>query len=110
MPRSAGGPWSGCRLRSARWERRWWGGRGEAGCPPPWPVRDPPALRFVPPVASAQVKTAVLLAGLWADGPVTVEEPAQSRDHTERMLGAFGANLSIAGRTVTMHPAGQLRR
>ena len=67
------------------------------------------ALRFVSPVASAQVKTAVLLAGLWADGPVTVEEPAQSRDHTERMLGAFGANLSIAGRTVTLHPGGQLR-
>ena len=67
------------------------------------------ALRFVSPVASAQVKTAVLLAGLWADGPVTVEEPAQSRDHTERMLGAFGAHLSIAGRTVTLHPGGQLR-
>lgn len=45
------------------------------------------------PVASAQVKTAILLAGLWADEEVRVAEPAPSRDHTERMLGAFGADF-----------------
>lgn len=56
------------------------------------------------PVASAQVKTALLLAGLWADGPVTVEEPARSRDHTERMLRAFGANLDVEGTRVTLTP------
>ncbi|OGK76882.1 MAG: 3-phosphoshikimate 1-carboxyvinyltransferase [Candidatus Rokubacteria bacterium GWC2_70_16] len=67
------------------------------------------ALRFASPVASAQVKTALLLAGLWADGPVTVEEPAPSRDHTERMLVAFGARLSAAGGAVTLHPGGSLR-
>jgi 3-phosphoshikimate 1-carboxyvinyltransferase len=45
------------------------------------------------PVASAQVKSALLLAGLSADGPTTVIEPALSRDHSERMLRAFGADL-----------------
>lgn len=46
------------------------------------------------PVASAQVKSAVLLAGLAADGVTRVSEPSISRDHTERMLGAFGAEIS----------------
>ncbi|HSQ22163.1 MAG TPA: 3-phosphoshikimate 1-carboxyvinyltransferase, partial [Coriobacteriia bacterium] len=53
------------------------------------------AVRFVSPVASAQVKSAVLLAGLRADGTTTVTEPARSRDHTERMLPAFG--VPVAG-------------
>ena len=53
------------------------------------------ALRYATPVASAQVKSAVLLAGLWADGPVTVTEPAPSRDHSERMLRGFGAGVTI---------------
>jgi 3-phosphoshikimate 1-carboxyvinyltransferase len=43
------------------------------------------------PVASAQIKSAVLLAGLYADGPTTVIEPRPSRDHTERLLQAAGA-------------------
>jgi 3-phosphoshikimate 1-carboxyvinyltransferase len=67
------------------------------------------ALRYRSPVASAQVKTALLLAGLWADGPVTIEEPARSRDHTERMLGAFGARLSVEGHAVTLAPGASLR-
>jgi len=49
------------------------------------------------PVASAQVKSAILLAGLNASGTTSVIEPASSRDHTERMLKAFGANISIRG-------------
>jgi len=53
------------------------------------------AVRFASPVASAQVKSAVLLAGLRADGTTTVTEPARSRDHTERMLPAFG--VPVAG-------------
>jgi 3-phosphoshikimate 1-carboxyvinyltransferase len=62
-------------------------------------------------VASAQVKSAVLLAGLHAEGGVTVVEPELSRDHTERMLGAFGVVLSFApegrhGRRITLS-AGQ---
>lgn len=67
------------------------------------------AIHHVSSVASAQVKSAVLLAGLGADGPVTVEEPAPSRDHTERMLAAFGARLAVAERTVTISPGGVLR-
>ncbi len=45
------------------------------------------------PVASAQVKSAILLAGLYADGPTVVHEPGPARDHTERMLAAMGANI-----------------
>ncbi|PYN74069.1 MAG: 3-phosphoshikimate 1-carboxyvinyltransferase [Candidatus Rokuibacteriota bacterium] len=60
------------------------------------------------PVASAQVKSAVLLAGLYADGPVSVSEPAPSRDHSERMLRQFGARLLTDERSVTLTP-GDLR-
>jgi 3-phosphoshikimate 1-carboxyvinyltransferase len=55
-----------------------------------------------PAVASAQVKSAILLAGLGARGTTTVHEPALSRDHTERMLVAMGADLTRDGRTVTL--------
>ena len=67
------------------------------------------AITYDSPVASAQVKTALLLAGLWADGPVTVTEPVRSRDHTERMLAGFGARLSVDGRTVRLTPGAELR-
>ena len=66
------------------------------------------AFAYRSPVASAQVKTALLLAGLWADGPVTVEEPALSRDHTERMLALFGARLEARPRRVTLIPGNRL--
>lgn len=55
-------------------------------------------------VASAQVKSAVLLAGLYADGITQVTEPAISRNHTELMLRYFGANLHTEGRTAAVHP------
>ncbi|MCP9849426.1 3-phosphoshikimate 1-carboxyvinyltransferase [Cyanobium sp. Morenito 9A2] len=64
------------------------------------------------PVASAQVKSALLLAALTAEGPTTVIEPARSRDHSERMLRAFGADLEVGGegnRTVVVRPGGVLR-
>ena len=61
-------------------------------------------IRYESPVASAQVKSSVLLAGLYADSPVTVTEPALSRDHTERMLGACGARITTEGRAVTVYP------
>lgn len=51
-------------------------------------------IRYVSPVASAQVKSSVLLAGLYADSPVSVTEPVLSRNHTELMLGSFGADIS----------------
>ena len=64
------------------------------------------------PVASAQVKSAILLAALTAEGPTTVIEPVQSRDHSERMLRAFGAELSVGGpgnTEVTVTPGQRLR-
>lgn len=57
---------------------------------------------YTTPVASAQIKSAVLLAGLFAEGETRVTEPAQSRDHTERMLAAMGADLSRNGLTTTV--------
>jgi 3-phosphoshikimate 1-carboxyvinyltransferase len=64
------------------------------------------------PVASAQVKSALLLAALTAEGATTVIEPAHSRDHSERMLRAFGADLTVkgpAGTEVTVRPGAVLR-
>jgi 3-phosphoshikimate 1-carboxyvinyltransferase len=64
------------------------------------------------PVASAQVKSALLLAALTAEGPTTVIEPALSRDHSERMLRAFGADLEVigpAGTEVRVRPGAVLR-
>ena len=54
------------------------------------------------PVASAQVKTAILLAGLQAEGQTTVREPAASRDHTERLLPLFGAPVERSGLTTSI--------
>lgn len=59
-------------------------------------------IRYTSPVASAQVKSAVLLAGLYADGITSVTEPAVSRDHTERMLTGFGAEISVLGTTASV--------
>jgi 3-phosphoshikimate 1-carboxyvinyltransferase len=58
------------------------------------------AIAHQPEAPSAQVKSAVLLAGLHADGLTTVREPAATRDHTERALTAFGGSVSIDGLTV----------
>jgi 3-phosphoshikimate 1-carboxyvinyltransferase len=60
------------------------------------------------PVASAQVKSAVLLAGLYADGETTVVEPAPTRDHTERMLAAAGASVTVRPTSVTVRRAERL--
>jgi 3-phosphoshikimate 1-carboxyvinyltransferase len=61
------------------------------------------AISYVSPVASAQVKSAVLLAGLYAEGRTTVSEPHRSRNHTEIMLKYFGASLSIEENTVIIN-------
>ena len=61
------------------------------------------------PVASAQVKTAVLLAGLQAAGTTTVREPAPSRDHTERMLPVFGVAVERSGLSATVRGGARLR-
>ena len=60
------------------------------------------------PVASAQVKSAVLLAALYADTATTLIAPAQSRDHSERMLASSGVRLDIDGLRTTLHPPVQL--
>lgn len=59
-------------------------------------------IRFAPDTPSAQVKSAVLLAGLQASGETCVIEPASTRDHTERALAAFGATLQVDGRSITL--------
>ena len=56
------------------------------------------------PVASAQLKSAILIAALFAQGETTVEEPAPSRDHTERMLRAMGTELHVDGSKITLVP------
>jgi len=60
--------------------------------------------RLETPMASAQVKSAILLAGLAADGPTTVVQPAQTRDHTERLLSAMGAGIEVDGPAVMLTP------
>ncbi|MDN5276172.1 MAG: 3-phosphoshikimate 1-carboxyvinyltransferase [Clostridiales bacterium] len=60
------------------------------------------------PVASAQVKSCLILATLYADSPSRLYEPAPSRNHTELMLQAFGGRLDINGNEITAYPADQL--
>ena len=66
------------------------------------------AIAYDLPVASAQVKSCILLAGLLADGATTVHEPIASRDHTERMLAAAGATIHRNGRRITVTNADEL--
>lgn len=60
------------------------------------------AIHYEMPMASAQVKSAVLLAGLYADGETTVTEPARTRDHTELALEEFGASIHRKGRAISI--------
>lgn len=60
------------------------------------------AIDYTLPVASAQVKSCVLLAGLYADGTTSVTEPMPSRDHTERMLGLFGVKVRSGGNRISV--------
>jgi 3-phosphoshikimate 1-carboxyvinyltransferase len=79
---------------------------------PPVEIHGTPHLRaihYTLPVASAQVKSALLLAGLTAQGRTRLTEPAPSRDHTERMLRAFGVELLHEGRTIAMEGGQALR-
>ncbi len=74
-----------------------------------WPVGGLRAVEHRPEVASAQVKSALLLSGLFADGETTVVEPAPTRDHTERLLRTMGADLHTSGRAITLRPVDSLR-
>ncbi len=62
------------------------------------------AIHYQSPVASAQVKSCVLLAGLYAEGTTSVTEPTLSRDHSERMLSYLGAQVTSQGTTVSVEP------
>ena len=66
-------------------------------------------IHYHSPIASAQVKSCILLAGLMTEGQTTVTEPALSRDHSERMLKAFGAELSVDLETNSVTITGQAR-
>ncbi|MHB8377249.1 MAG: 3-phosphoshikimate 1-carboxyvinyltransferase [Dehalococcoidia bacterium] len=66
-------------------------------------------IRYRLPVASAQTKSALLLAGLFAEGETIVEEPAPSRDHTERMLAEMGARIGREGPAIRLTPGEPLR-
>lgn len=67
------------------------------------------AIAYHSPIASAQVKSAVLLAGLYTPGTTSVTEPGRSRNHTELMLKAMGAPVRVAGLTVFVSPPEKLR-
>ncbi|WP_259745155.1 3-phosphoshikimate 1-carboxyvinyltransferase, partial [Pseudomonas protegens] len=66
-------------------------------------------LTYTLPMASAQVKSCLLLAGLYAEGKTTVTEPAPTRDHTERMLRGFGYSVSVDGATASVESGGKLK-
>ncbi len=65
-------------------------------------------IHYDSPVASAQVKSAILLAGLYAEGQTSVTEPALSRNHTELMFESFGVDIKSVGTTATVKPATEL--
>lgn len=66
-------------------------------------------INYLSPVASAQVKSAILLAGLFAEGKTSVTEPYLSRNHTELMLESFGADITCEGTTATILPSKELQ-
>ncbi len=65
-------------------------------------------IKYPMPVASAQVKSAILLAGMYAEGKTTVIEPGPTRDHTERMLGGFGYAVTVNGAEISLQGGGEL--
>jgi 3-phosphoshikimate 1-carboxyvinyltransferase len=84
----------------------------DAGDLPPLRIHGGQALRgidYTTPVASAQVKSAILLAGLYANGETTVREPHPTRDYTERMLAAFGVPIAFAPGHATLTGGQRLR-
>jgi len=88
-----------------------WGRKGNSLAPLAIQGQNLKPIHYQSPIASAQVKSCILLAGLMTEGKTTVTEPALSRDHSERMLQAFGAQLSIEPEThsVTVTGPAQLQ-
>jgi len=81
------------------------------GCPPLQITgnRELVAIDYAMPVASAQVKSAIMLAALYAKGTTAITEPGVSRDHSERMLRAFGVDVRVDGRRVSVVPPARLQ-
>ena len=65
-------------------------------------------IKYMMPVASAQVKSSLLLAGLYAEGDTEIVEPVKSRDHSEKMLPAFGADITVEGLRITVRGGREL--
>lgn len=66
-------------------------------------------IKYCSPIASAQIKSALMLAGLYAATETSITEPTLSRDHSERMFRFFGADLAVSGTTVTVYPGQTLQ-
>lgn len=83
---------------------------GEKGTPPVSITgkQNLKGIQYDLPMASAQVKSGILLAGLWADGETSVTEPEPTRDHTERMLRAFGYEVKTEGNRISLVGGGKL--
>ncbi len=79
-------------------------GRNDSLCPLRIFPSELCGIEYRMPVASAQLKSSILLAGLYAEGQTTVIEPAPSRDHTERMFRALGVEIETRGCTITLDP------
>ena len=84
-----------------------WGRKGNSLAPLAVKGQQLKPTHYHSPIASAQVKSCILLAGLMVDGKTTVTEPALSRDHSERMLRAFGADLDVDPETNSVTLTGQ---
>ncbi|HWR08965.1 3-phosphoshikimate 1-carboxyvinyltransferase [Sporomusa sp.] len=72
------------------------------------PAKQVTGIEYDMPVASAQVKSAILLAALYADSPTIITEPLPSRDHTERMFETFGVPVTRTGASITLEPVQKL--
>jgi len=82
-----------------------WGRSGDSKAPLVIKGGQLKGINYTLPVASAQLKSALLLAALFAQGDTVITEPSPSRDHTERMLKAMGARIKVAGTDITISPS-----
>jgi 3-phosphoshikimate 1-carboxyvinyltransferase len=85
-----------------------WGREGGGKAPLAISGQNLQPIHYHSPIASAQVKSCILLAGLMIDGETIITEPERSRDHSERMMSAFGANIEVYGNTVCLKGRSQL--
>jgi len=82
-----------------------WGRKNDSLAPLAIKGRGLKGITYKMPVASAQIKSAILIAGLFAEGKTTITEPSISRDHTERMIGALGVRITRDDKTIELTPS-----